>query len=51
MKLKYDKITNYGANYEPDVHDPLIAKLAAEKFGISESEAGQIYIDMEMGKY
>lgn len=50
MKSKYDEITNYGDNYDPDVHDPLVAKFAAEQFGISESEAGQIYVDMEMGR-
>jgi hypothetical protein len=49
MKSKYDEITDYGASYDPNIHDPLVAQLAAEQFGISESEAGQIYLNMELG--
>lgn len=51
MKLKYEEVTNYGENYDPDIHDPLVARLAATQFGISESEAGQIYIEMDMVGY
>ena len=51
MKSQYDQITNYGANYVPEIHDDQVAELASQKFGISASEAGQIYIDMEMSQY
>lgn len=50
MKTQYDQVTNYGENYVPEVHDPQVANMAASRFGISASEAGQIYIDIEMGK-
>lgn len=49
MKNAYDEITNYGANYIPEEHDSLIAKMAAENFGMTEEEAGEIYISKEMG--
>lgn len=45
MKQKYDEITNYGENYIPETHDPMVAKMASEQFGISESEAGNIFIE------
>lgn len=51
MKLKYDEITNYGENYDPETHDQLVAQLAAAQFGISEVEAGEIYINIEMNGY
>lgn len=51
MLNKYDEITNYGANYIPEIHDPQVARLASEKFCISEEEAGQIYVDKEMSKF
>lgn len=47
MKEQYDKLTNYGNNYDPDRDDPKIAILAAEHFGISPEEAGKIYEDVE----
>jgi len=49
MKAAYDELTNYGDNYVPEVHDPQVADMAAAQFGISAAEAGQIYIDGEMG--
>jgi len=48
MKTAYDQLTNYGDSYDPDVHDPMVAQMAAEQFGISPTEAGNIYIEMEM---
>ncbi|KAB2328975.1 hypothetical protein F7731_23790 [Cytobacillus depressus] len=50
MKSQYDRLTNYGANYVPEIHDPQVAEMASNKFGISTSEADRIYIDMEMKK-
>lgn len=49
MKNAYNEITNNGLNYIPEEHDSLIAKMAAEKFRITEQEAGDIYINREMG--
>jgi hypothetical protein len=48
MKIVYDQVTNYGEGYEPELHDPMVAQMAAEKFGISATEAGDIYVEMEM---
>lgn len=50
MKSAYDEITNYGANYVPEIHDPQVATLASDRFGITTKEADQIYIDFEMNK-
>jgi hypothetical protein len=51
MKQQYNVLTNNGANYSPEYHDPLVAKKAAEKYKVTEEEAGQIYVDFEMGNY
>lgn len=48
MKQVYEEITDYGANYVPEVHDQQVAEMASEKFGITVEEAGQIYINIEM---
>lgn len=50
MKRKYDELTNYGADYIPEIHDSQVERLASQEFGISESRAGQIYIKKEMGR-
>ena len=49
MKSQYDRLTDFGENYDPDVHDDMVAQMAAKKFGISSTEAGNIYIKQEMG--
>ncbi|MED3554066.1 hypothetical protein [Cytobacillus praedii] len=51
MVSKYNEITNYGANYIPEIHDPEVSRLASEKFGISQSKADEIFIRKEMSKY
>lgn len=51
MKEQYDIITDYGNNYDPNVHDPMVAKMASQMFGISETEAGAIYVEFEMSGY
>jgi hypothetical protein len=48
MEQKYNEITNYGESYDPEIHDPMVAKLASEQFNISEEEAGQIIIEISM---
>lgn len=48
MEYQYNEITNYGESYDPEIHDPMVARLASERFGISEEEAGQIFIDVSM---
>lgn len=47
MKSQYNRLTNYGANYVPEIHDPQVASLASEKFGISTDRADKIYIFYE----
>lgn len=51
MEKAYDQLTNYGENYNPEIHDPMVAKLASEEFGISEYEAGRIYVKVQMAEY
>ena len=51
MENEFNKITNYGESYNPETHDPIISKMAADKFGVSESEANQIYIDYVMDRW
>ncbi|EJW14740.1 hypothetical protein [Paenibacillus alvei] len=46
MREEYDRVTNNGENYD-ETHDDLVARLARDKFNISEEKAGQIYIDVE----
>ncbi|REJ09082.1 hypothetical protein [Halobacillus trueperi] len=48
MKVAYEELTNYGESYDPEYHDPLVAKLAADEFGITKAEAGRIYEKIEM---
>ncbi|SER09302.1 hypothetical protein SAMN04487944_101203 [Gracilibacillus ureilyticus] len=45
MENKYSEITNQGEEYVPEIHDPIIDKMASEEFGISESEANRIYLE------
>ncbi|TYS50099.1 hypothetical protein [Bacillus infantis] len=47
MRDEFDRTTNYGESYNPEVHDLLVVKSAAEKFSISELKADKIYIDFE----
>lgn len=47
MKAAYDELTDNGANYVPEVHDPLVDKMAAQRFGITEAQANEIYIQKE----
>lgn len=51
MKSAFDIETNYGEYYIPEVHDPLVGRMAAEKFGISPNEALDIYTKFEMQGY
>ncbi|WP_273852323.1 hypothetical protein [Guptibacillus spartinae] len=51
MKSAYDDLTDNGANYIPEVHDPLVDEMAAQRFGITEAQANEIYIKREMEKY
>lgn len=51
MMAAYNQLTNYGDNYEPEIHDPIVAELASKEFGITEKQAGDIYIKFEWNKY
>lgn len=48
MKDAFNKITNYGDTYDPDIHDKLINNLASEKYNITPNEAQEIFIRYEM---
>lgn len=51
MVEKYNELTNYGANYVPEIHDSKVTRLASEKLGITASEADRIFIEKEMEKF
>ena len=50
MKQAYDELTNYGDSYVPEIHDPQVAEMASQQFGITPEQAGDIYIKKEMGQ-
>lgn len=50
MNTKYDEITNNGESYNPSVHDEMVAELAAEEFGITAEEAGNMYESVDTGE-
>ncbi|QST02870.1 hypothetical protein IMZ31_20180 (plasmid) [Pontibacillus sp. ALD_SL1] len=50
MRFGYETLIEEDGGYDPDIHDPLLAKMAAERYGISPEEAGEIYEEVEMKK-
>ncbi|UZD75322.1 hypothetical protein [Bacillus siamensis] len=48
MENEFNRITNNGENYTPEIHDSMVAELASEKFGITVDEANEIYVNMSM---
>lgn len=51
MEREFNSITNYGETYVPEKHDPMVAKKAAEYFGITQEEADAMYIEVAMNMY
>ncbi|MDJ1478518.1 hypothetical protein QBX67_26095 [Bacillus sp. LS15-K4] len=51
MKEQYNRLTNNDENYIPEVHDPQVAEIAAEHFGITAKEAGYIYEKVQMDAF
>lgn len=51
MEREFNSITNYGESYVPEIHDPMVAKKAAEYFGITQEEADALYIEVAMNMY
>ncbi len=43
MNDVYDRHTKDGEHYIPEVHDPMIEEMAAEKFSKTTKEIGEIY--------
>ena len=48
MREEYERLTNYGQNYNPKRHDPMVAKLASMRFNIQAKEAAQIYVNVQI---
>jgi hypothetical protein len=44
MVNAYHVITNNGEEYDPELHDPMVANLASMQFNISEEEAQEIFV-------
>ncbi|OAH57638.1 hypothetical protein AWH48_01065 [Domibacillus aminovorans] len=42
----YETVLAKGGNYDPEVHDQLVAEAAAERFGITAEEALEIYTNI-----
>lgn len=51
MVKAYNDLTNYGADYIPEIHDPQVSRMASEEFDITLAEADQIFIKKEMEKF
>gem|GEM_PF-3663480 len=51
MENQYNVLTNMGENYIPEVHDPMVASMASDKFGISVSKAIEIYEKIALVQY
>lgn len=51
IEREFDRITNYGADYIPEIHDQQVLRIASRKFGISESEADRIYLEKIMTQF
>lgn len=45
---EFDVITNYGENYVPEVHDPIVVEKASKHFGMTVSEVDKIFMDKAM---
>jgi hypothetical protein len=43
----YQVITNNGEDYDPELHDPIVANLASMQFGITEEHAQESCIQFE----
>lgn len=43
MRDEFDSITNDGKDYDPEKHDNQVFKKAAERFRISEVDAGNYF--------
>jgi hypothetical protein len=39
LKAAYDELTDKGENYIPEMHDHMVDEMAAQRFGITESQA------------
>ncbi|MFB4471849.1 hypothetical protein ACDI16_02625 [Oceanobacillus caeni] len=48
MESKYNEITNNGADYIPEIHDPMVDKMVSKKFDITENEANRIYLEFKL---
>ena len=48
MRQEYEHITNFGADYNPEEHDRIVAERAGHKFGVKREDAAQIYVNVQM---
>ncbi len=47
---QFDIVTNYGENYVPEIHDPIVLQRAASHFSMSISEVDRIFIEKAMNQ-
>ncbi|CDN42070.1 hypothetical protein BN871_AT_00720 [Paenibacillus sp. P22] len=48
---EFNSLTNYGENYDPEIHDPIVDKKTSEHFGISVEEVERIMIDVPFSNH
>ncbi|WP_433922854.1 hypothetical protein [Paenibacillus taichungensis] len=48
MMQEFDVLTNYGNNYVPEIHDPIVLEKASKHFGMSVSEVDEIFMARAM---
>ncbi|OME83096.1 hypothetical protein BK120_14945 [Paenibacillus sp. FSL A5-0031] len=48
---QFDKVTNQGEDYVPEIHDPIVLQKAADYFSISIEDVDRIFIEKAMSGY
>ncbi|MDM5277084.1 hypothetical protein QUF95_06805 [Paenibacillus silvae] len=48
MMKEFDVLTDYGNNYVPEIHDPIILEKASRHFGMTVSQADEIFMNRAM---
>ena len=47
----FDRLTNYGENYNPEIHDGMVIRQTAEHFGIDYQTADKLYLEGASNSY
>lgn len=47
----FNRVTNYGENYNPEIHDDMVIRQTAEHFGIDYQTADKLYLEGASNSY